>query len=201
MILPSLGRAAVRTIEALLRRYYGVFEFTTDPRCIFRLSRSRSPRDVTLSDGVCIHKGDPLLVLHFRNEQLAAALGQDATLQTGLVLLRGLRHSLRLLADYLQRPDAPDEVRALYAEFGFVQSERAEQLQRMVSRVGFDFIPGERPGWNLTRRAFWDEVYSWWMMWTFNPASLKGKSFAHMRRNEIWMSRARLMQWASAGRE
>jgi hypothetical protein len=31
-------------------------------------------------------------------------------------------------------------------------------------------------------------------MWTFNPASLAGKSFTHIRRCELWMTWAQLMQ-------
>jgi hypothetical protein len=31
-------------------------------------------------------------------------------------------------------------------------------------------------------------------MWTFNPASLAGKLFTHIRRGELWMTRARLTQ-------
>jgi hypothetical protein len=31
-------------------------------------------------------------------------------------------------------------------------------------------------------------------MWTYNQASLAGKSFAHMRRCEAWMPRARLLR-------
>jgi hypothetical protein len=193
MVLSFIGRAGVRGIEAVLRRYYGVFEFTSDPQCIMRLSHSRSPRDLVLSDDTRIGKGDALLALHFRNERLAAVLRQDATLETGVVLVQGMRHSLRLLARYVQAQHELDAVRALYGDFGFVRDERGEQLQRMLSRLGFDLVAGERPGWDARRRAFWDNLYSWWMIWTFNPASLRRKSFAHMRRNEVWMSRAKLM--------
>ncbi len=193
MVLSFIGRAGVRGIEAILRRYYGVFEFTSDPQCILRVSFSRSPRDLVLSDGTCIFKGDTLLALHFRNEQLAAVLRQDATLETGVVLVRGARHSLRLLAGYIHAQRELDAVRAVHANFGFVEDERGEQMQRMIRRLGFDPVAGERPNWDFRRRAFWDNLYSWWMMWTFNPASLKRKSFTHIRRNELWMSRARLM--------
>lgn len=107
--------------------------------------------------------------------------------------MQGARHSLRLLAGYMQAQRGLDAVRAVYAEFGFVEDERGEQMQRTMTRLGFDLVAGERPDWDIRRRAFWDNLYSWWMIWTFNPESLKRKSFTHIRRNELWMSRARLM--------
>jgi YkoP domain len=194
MLLPSLGRQGVRLIERMLARYYGVFEFTPDPRAILRLSRNRSLRAVTLSDGTQVQKGDALLVLHFRNEQLAALLRSDASLESGLVFVRGARHSFKLLAEFLSRQREFDDIRALYAEFGFIQDARMEQMARLSTRLGFDFVPRAEPGWDVRQRAFWDNVFSWWLMWTFNPASLAAKSFTHMRRCEVWMARARLME-------
>jgi YkoP domain len=194
MSFPSIGRAGVRAIDLILVRYYGVFEYTSDPISIMRLSRSRSPRDVVLTDGARVQKGEPLLVVHFRNEQIAAALSGGVSLDWGLVFLRGARRSFRLLAQFLSARREYDDVRAIYADFGFVQDDRMEQMGRMITQLGFDFIPRERPGWDVRQRAFWDNVFSWWLMWTYNPASLAGKSFAHMRRCELWMSRARLIR-------
>jgi hypothetical protein len=188
----ALARAGVRLIESILRAYYHVFEFTADPRAIVRLARSVSPRAVSLSDGARIPKGAALLVLHFRNEHLSLLLGGDASLETGLVFVRGARHTLRLLAEFLRAHREFDDVQALYGEFGFVQEARVEQVARMSARLGLDCVPCEKPGWDPRRFTFWENVYSWWMMWTYNPASLAGKSFGAMRRCEIWMSRARL---------
>jgi hypothetical protein len=42
-----------------------------------------------------------------------------------------------------------DDVRAMYVDFGFVQDDRMEQLSRLVTRLGFDLIPRERPGWDV----------------------------------------------------
>lgn len=192
MFFSSIGRAGVRAIDSILRRYYGLFEYTSDPAAILRLSRSRSPRDVVLTDGTCIQMGDPLLILHFRNEQLARALGSGVTLNWGLVFVRGARRSLKLLADFLQTHREFDDVRALYADFGFLQDDDLGQLQRLMPRLGFDTVPREQPRWDVRRRAFWENLFSWWLMWTYNPASLKGKSFVHMRRCELWMTRETL---------
>ena len=190
----SIARAGVRAIDRILCRYYGVFEFTSDPTSIMRLSRSRSPRDIELADGTRIQKGAALLVLHFRNEQVAEALKGDVSLDWGLVFARGTRRSLRLLAEFLTTRRDFADVCAIYADFGFLQDDRIEQTRRLVTRLGFDFIPLERPGWDVRQRAFWDDLFSWWLMWTYNPASLTGKSFVHMRRCELWMPRGRLLE-------
>jgi YkoP domain len=199
-VFPSIGRAGVRAIDRVLVRYYGVFEFTSDPISILRLSRSRSPREVVLTDGIHIQKGDPMLVVHFRNEQISAALGGSVSLDWGLVFLRGARRSFRLLAQFLANRREFDDVRSMYADFGFVQDDRLEQMRRLLTQLGFDFIPRERPGWDVRQRAFWDNVFSWWLMWTYNPASLAGKSFVHMRRCEMWMSRRKMLAKYGAAR-
>lgn len=194
MFLSSLARLGVRAIERILIRCYGVFEYTSDPHSILRLSRSRSPRDVVLAEGRRIQKGEALLVMHFRNEQLASTPGGGASLEWGLVFFRGALQSFRLLARFLSAHRDFDDVRAIYADFGFVQDDRMEQMGRLATRLGFDFIPRERPGWDVRQRAFWDNLFSWWLVWTYNPVSLVGKSFAHMRRCELWMSRERLRE-------
>lgn len=188
MFFSAIGRAGVRLVDAILSRYYGLFEYTPDPTAILRLSRSHSLRDLVLRDGTRIQKGAPILILHFRNDRLARVLGSGVSLDWVLVFVRGGRRSLKELAEFLHTHREFDDVRALYADFGFVQDDRLEQMQRLMPRLGFYVIPRAQPGWDVRERAFWDNLFSWWLMWTFNPASLRGKSFVHMRRIELWMT-------------
>lgn len=192
--LAALARAGVRLIDRILRWQLGVFEFSSDPRCYLRAARLRCPRDLVLSDGAHLRIGDPLLALHLWNERLAGAAQASAPLGWGMVLARGSAFSLQELARFLTLHREFDNVRGLYGEMGFIDQARIEQARRIAGKLGFDLIEREQPGWNVFQRAFWENVFSWWMMWAFNAGSRADKSFAQLRRCELWMSRARLIE-------
>ncbi|UCC64000.1 MAG: hypothetical protein JSV36_02770 [Anaerolineae bacterium] len=57
---------------------------------------------------------------------------------------------------------------------------------RLMQRLGFTVMPYHSP---LGRFGeFWENFYSWWMMWTFNAVSLRYRRLIRLRRTEIWMS-------------
>lgn len=41
--------------------------------------------------------------------------------------------------------------------------------------------------------AYWAGLYSWWLMWTFDPNTLRRKRFRKMARSDLWMTRDTLM--------
>lgn len=189
----SLPGALVRLIDRILRRATHIFEFSDAPGCILRIARTTSPRSISLSDGVRLLPGDPLIGLHLWNERVPRASRGKADLQWGLEFTRSIHASLQILARYLEA-HREYQALALYGEAGFIEGERAEQVSRVLARLGFDVIPLAQPGWNLLSVAFWANLFSWWLMATFNPVSLEGKTFAHLRRYQLWMSRARLRE-------
>lgn len=65
-------RALVRALDAFLRRRKGVFEFCDDPDCRLRLQVAPAPNDLQLED-VTVPAGQPVLILHLRNESLPRA--------------------------------------------------------------------------------------------------------------------------------
>ena len=59
--------------------------------------------------------------------------------------------------------------------------------ERLVRRLGFLVLPYHNP---LGRFGeFWENFYTWWIMWTYNAASLRRRSLISLRRTEIWMAR------------
>jgi hypothetical protein len=192
MVFSRTGHAVVRLVYAILHRYNGVFEYSVDPECIFCIAESTSHHDVRFSDGTHLERGDRVLVLHLWNERVRELGERDTVMAAGVVFARRLRRSLELLADYLRDEPRFRDVRCLYAEFGFLQDDRGNQAERVLRRLGFDVIPGVRPGWNAARAAYWSNVFSWWMMLVFAPFPHARKSFARIRRYELWMSRDRL---------
>lgn len=95
-------RAAVKGLDSLLRRCYGIHEYSLDPDCILRLGLVRAKRDVTLFDGTEIKKGDPVGDLHLWNERLPVMPPSGPGLRWAVEFQRKAKRSLELLADYVE---------------------------------------------------------------------------------------------------
>lgn len=115
---------------------------------------------------------------------------EGATFAWGIDFTQRARRSLRDLAAFLAREVRFASIRALYAETGFLEFGQFGELRALAGRLGFDFRAGDAPGWRFWQYAFWANLYAWWLMWTFNPVSLRGKHFAEIARGELWMARA-----------
>jgi hypothetical protein len=161
--------------------------YSADPRCLLRIARARSPRALTLTDGTRLDAGELVVGTHLWNEHLPR---EGASLAPGLALMRG---SLQELARFLQAQPELSDARAIYGEMGFLPDARLPQARRIAERLGFELVPGERPGWNPLSRAFWRNAVSWWYLRKFNPAGLRQTGFGRMRRCEAWMSRDQLL--------
>ena len=63
---------ALRTVglDEWLRRQNGMLEYSDSPDCMLRVVRRRAECEMTLSDGVVVVRGDPILDLHFWNERV-----------------------------------------------------------------------------------------------------------------------------------
>ena len=189
-----LSRAAdsgIRGIDAVLRRRLRVTEFSSDPACILRISRSTSPRRVTLSDGAVVEAGAPLVVIHLWNERIGVPTSL-ADVRWARDFTGRLQASLGMLAEYLEKQQ-DSHVCAIHGEFGFAQDADSAQTERILRLLGFDAERGELPGRAFWRHAFWANLFSWWLLRAYSPGSLNQKaSFTRSRRFEIWMSHSTL---------
>ena len=66
----ELWTGSVAWVDAMLRSYYGIYEFTDDPACVLRVALDQARAPVSLSDGLCVEIGEPVGSLHFWNEHL-----------------------------------------------------------------------------------------------------------------------------------
>jgi len=56
-----------------------------------------------------------------------------------------------------------------------------------MNRLGFTVTPYHRP---LGRFGeFWENFYSWGLLWAFNPPSWRRRKLFDLRRTEVWMLR------------
>src|SRR5439155_7900751 len=72
--------ALVGTLDAWLRSYYDIRNFTDDPQCVLRVGPMPAHMPVSLSDGTEIRKGELVGALHLWNEHVPRYSGSGPTL-------------------------------------------------------------------------------------------------------------------------
>jgi hypothetical protein len=191
-------RALARFIDRLLRIRNGVYEFTDDPMCIFRIQLRQSAHDVNLK-GNEIFTGDPLLGIHIWNEHMPKIPADGADLRWALQSQRMLQHSFRLIASEMQSDTKYAGIRALFGTSALFSFRDHTGGTRMMQHFGFTILPyhPKRGRFGL----FWQNFFSWWLMYTYNHVSLHTRDFWRLQRTEIWMLAAEFVtRYGSAQR-
>lgn len=190
-MLGRLGRRAIRSFDAFLRRAYRIEEFTQDPECIVRLGPGRCRKAVRLADGTVLEPGDPVLEMHLWNEHLPPIPPGGHTVAWGARLLYLMRRSLRLLAEHVLGNSRFAGVHALHGILPIPGGEALPRWERALRHLGFEVV---RPQSGLWHRfaAFWENLYTWAIIWAFNPPSLRRRRFGRMVRCHVWLTRKTL---------
>jgi len=172
----------ILSFDALVRRTVGVFEFTQDPACILRLQHKTLGRALTLP-GIEAPRGAPVLMLHLWNERIPSLPSEGPTLAWARWISHSLVDSLRLVRAYVIGQLPPPGPRAVGA---ITVLGLASGTADVLAHLGFQAQPCSNP---LGRFGeWWENAYTWCLMWAYNPASLRGKRLGHLRRTEYWMS-------------
>lgn len=140
---------AVFGLDRWLRRRQGVFEYTDDPTCIFRIQRVQAGEPLTLSGGARIEPGMSVLNLHLWNEHIPLMGPEGATVGWARHLSRAVQSSLQQLAAYLDANPDLDDVAALRADMRLGTAEQGAQLVRLMGRYGFE------PAAEVIRLGYW----------------------------------------------
>jgi len=186
-------RLSVYAIDALIRKLSKVEEFTDDADCILRFSLVTSPTRAKVSDGIEVEAGQPLVELHLWNEHIPVMPPEGPDLEWGEKFLKKLRYSLHLLADYIRQEPRLREAEFLKGEMAFPKVKE-KQFEELINRLGFVLDSREPKGIWEHFAEFWENFYSWALIWAFNPASLKKKSLLGMRRYRLWMRKEELLR-------
>jgi len=185
-------RTLVRSLDSALCRRYGVFEFCDDPECILRLQVSQAPRLISLPD-IELQPGQPVLIIHLWNEKLPQLPIGGANLAWGKTAQRKLLRSLNLAAHYLEQTTQMEPIQAVGGVTALFPPDDRNGGNKLFQRLGFTVLPYQS---SLGRFGeFWENFFSWMLVWTYNPASFHGSShnLVKMRRTEIWISRESLL--------
>jgi hypothetical protein len=190
-VITAIPRVAIRGLDTLLRRAYGVYEFADTEWCLLRIAITPSPRDITLSDGTKIAKGELVGELHPWNEHIPSMPRGGADLAWGLRAYCLLGRSFRLLVRYSATHPEVGRLRAWHGESSFLP--KGMGVPGVLDRLGFDVVCDIDPSNHLQRFVdFWESFYWWMLTWAFNPASLRSKDLVKMERWEVWISADRL---------
>lgn len=149
-LLQDLLGKAVFGLDRHLQRRLGVFCYTFDPRCVFRISFAKLEQSITLTNGHYLDADSALVDLHLWNEQLPVLSMKTSPIAWGVQMSRALAHSLQLLSRYLFSRCDCDGIAAVRADMAFATPEETEQLLRICGRYGFR---PSREGENLASAA------------------------------------------------
>lgn len=177
-------RAVVRRFDRLLRWALGVFEFSDQDHCLLRLQWAQAAHRLQFSDGTVVQPGEPMLFLHLWNEHLPPTGPAWPDLTWAVKVQRMLMRSMQWAARWLADRGDLERVRAVGSVTVLILLDDGPG-QRLAERLGFEVFPYRNP---LGRFGeFWENLYTWALMWAYNPASLRGRSLFRLRRAEMWM--------------
>ncbi len=182
---------AVFTLDRWLRRREGVYEYSTDPRCLFRIGLGKADLNLTLADGTEIHPGDSLLVLHLWNENMPAMGKQGPSVAWARQVSRAIHTSLRELARYLHQRVDLDDVVALYGNMHLGSARQAAQLARIMARYGFEAVDDHGAGRPGALHRLGKHILIILLVAATNPVALRS-TVLRRHHKRIFLSRAAL---------
>lgn len=177
-------RALIRGIDALLCRAYGIFDISDDPDFLLRLQIGKAPHELRFSNQV-IAKGEPVLIIHLWNEHLLTISPQGPDLAWAIKMYRAFETSLQQVACWIEGDSNSQGITAVGAITYLIFAGPRANGARMMERLGFTLMPYNNPlgGFGL----FWENFYSWLLIWTYNPGDLQDHKLTEMHRDELWI--------------
>jgi hypothetical protein len=181
-------QTAVYALDRWLCRRMGVYEFSDDPRCLFRIECLRLEAAVELTDGTRVPAGGRVLSLHLWNEHVPRMEHRGPTLAWACQADHAMRRSLRELAGYLAvRPDLAD-IAAICADMRFNGHSQSGQPARLLGRYGFETIPGDTDR-RSTLHRIGDAILILMLVSVTHPLALH-RAAPRLRKVRLWLSRA-----------
>jgi YkoP-like protein len=179
----------VLKLDSWLRRRQGIYEFSTDRRCLFRCGIGPSDRALTLGDGTQLAAGDPILMLHLWNEHIPLMGLRGPTVAWARQMSRALHISLRELERYLQQHAELDDVAAICGDMHLGGAQQAGQFARIMSRYGFETVDEGEAQTASTLHSIGKNIFVMLLVAATNPVALRS-TFLRRFHRRIFMSRA-----------
>ena len=176
-------RRLIRAFDGFLRRTEGVFEFSQAADCLLRLRVTHSKHALTLP-GVALPAGATVLELHLWNEHMPPMPAEGPDMAWAARTTRMFVDSLYAVGQYMKQEPRLLSVQAVGGVTVLVVPDGNPAAANVLRRLGFHILPYRN---RLGRFGeFWENFYTWWIMWTFNAVSLRRRGLMGMRRTEMW---------------
>jgi YkoP domain len=177
-------KSLIRHFDRFLRRTLRVFEFCDDPECLWRVRVTRVAHPLYLPDGQ-VPSGATVVELHLWNEHVPRLPPAGPDLGWAVQSQRRLVASLRTLARQMRRDPRLADVKAVCGITVLFFPGEGSGGEKLFKHLGFTLYPCHNP---LGRFGeFFENLYTWCIMWTFNAVSLRQRRLRRLRRSEFWM--------------
>lgn len=181
-VLQAALAKAVFTFDRQLQKNVGVFCYSSDPQCLFRIGLKRLADTVRLANGFELPAGSAIVELHLWNEQLPILSPGVTPFAWGLRFSRGITHSLRLLSVYLTARTDCGAVAAIKANIAFGTAEKTAQVLRFCGRYGFVPSQEEAESFGGVAHRFGENILISMMVYARNAKALR---FSSLRRSRV----------------
>jgi hypothetical protein len=185
-------RALVVGLDEWLRRRNDMLEYSDSPDCMLRVARRRAECGMTLSDGLVVVRGDPILDLHFWNERIPQTSATQG-LGWGGRFGRQLIGSFCELAEAIERDPRICDAVAIRGRLAFAGARNRDEMRRFGHWFGLETPSDERRlplGQRVHEAA--EDIWLVFLSYAFNPGSLRGRQTVR-RRDDLWMSKSALI--------
>lgn len=176
-------RRAIRALDRYLTRRMDALELWDHPDSLFHGTVAEVDRPVDLGDRT-LPAGTMVLELHLLNDEMPEIPPGGPSLAWASLAQRRLFRSLQAVARRLETDDRLAPVEAVGGATVLFSNHPDDG--NLLHRMGFTVRPYGGAGRFGT---LWENVYSWMLMWTYNPGTLRSRSFRSLRRTEAWISR------------
>lgn len=183
----------IYSLDARLRQREQVYEYTSNPDCMLRISRTAAECDVALPDGVELHAGDPVIELHFWNEQFPRMPGGRPTVAWAKQARRAFQISLEELAIHLSENRELDDVRALVGAWRTGTFGQGKKLLELTAAEGFHHIEEGPMAPVGAFRRLGENILFLFLVLAANPSSARF-SLLLCDRTLIYISRKELLR-------
>jgi hypothetical protein len=187
----NILRLIIRSFDDWLSHVEGVEPFTDDPQVILRLQNGRADWNILLPEGK-ISLGSNVLFLHLWNERIPSIPPQGPDLGWARHTQRLMVNSFKAIAQHIQETLTLQSTQAIGGIIAQINVEGSDGGRAMLEHLGFTIFPYHRPAGAFGE--FWENFYTWWLMWTFNPASLQYHKLWGLHRAEFWMTKEKFLE-------
>lgn len=184
--MKNILRFLIIKFDQLLSNFLGVKIFTDNSSCILRYRIIKNKRYISLPNDT-ISKGEFIVELHLWNEHIPIVPEEGVSLFWGENFKNLFFYSFGELIDFLEKTPYK-EVDWFFGEICFFYKDH-KKVVRFLKRLGFIVYPVEASSIFQKFYIFLQNIYSFFLIYAYNPNSLRGKNLFSGKRYHLWIKK------------